>query len=161
MRRILIWGAVLVLGSSFACIDREEVRDVPASEEALESVPPVEGTPEPGEQEAHEMPRGPDADDPLDIAEVEVILDDFSIRMSERIPATFTRFLIRNKGKTEHSFAVAGQGVVEMLESPLPPGDRTLLEANLEVGLYEAYCPLADHAARGMHHELAVGEPEE
>ena len=146
MYRLGILGALVLLLALFAsCADRSEVRDVQESEEALESVPP-----------AGEAP-----DDPLDVAEVEVILKDFAIEMPERIPATFTRFVVRNEGAVEHSLRVTGQGTEAQLLEPVPPGGLATLEADLNVGVYEVVCPLEDHARKGMRRELAVGEPVE
>lgn len=158
MYRLGILGALVLLLASFvACADRSEVRDVPESEEALESVPPAGEAPD-GEGV---MPRGPEADDPLDVAEVEVVLKDFAIEMPELIPATFTRFLVRNEGAVEHSLRVTGQGTEAQLLEPVPPGGLATLEADLDVGVYEVVCPLEDHAQKGMQRELTVGEPVE
>lgn len=156
MQRLRIYGALVLLLTSFvACTDRSEVRDVPESEDALESVPPA------GEVADGEgvMPTGPEADYPLDVAEVEVIVKELAIEMPERIPATLTRFLVRNEGMMEHSLRVVGPGPKAQLPEPVPPGGLATLEVDLEEGIYEVICPLEDHADQGMRRELAAGEP--
>lgn len=148
MRRFATAGAVLLLLTSWtACTEPDDVQEVPASEEDLESVPPVGGV----------MPENPKTEEPLDVAEVEVILRDDSIEMADRVPATFTRFFLRNEGTVEHGFEVEGPGLETKLSTRVPPGGRATLEADLEAGTYEVHCPVADHAERGMRRELKVG----
>ncbi len=152
MHRLVSCGAIALLLSSFvACTDRDEVRDVVESEEALESVPPAGDAPEPGDD--------PGAELPLDVVEAEVILHDDDLEVAGRLPAAFTRFRIRNEGSEEHGFEIRGPDVEKGLPSPVPPGGEATLEAELGAGVYQVYCPLEDPAEGGMRRELTVGEP--
>lgn len=88
--------------------------------------------------------------------EVQVSLTDFSIEMPETLPAGPTTFRVSNDGAVEHNFEVEGQGMEEELEENLAPGGTGTLQVDLEPGTYEIYCPVADHADRGMRMELTV-----
>lgn len=151
MHRLVSCGAIALLLSSFvACTDRDQVRDVPETEEALESVPPAGDAPEPADD--------PGAELPLDLVEAEVILRDDDLEMAGRLPAAFTRFRIRNEGSQEHGFEIRGPDVEKGLPSPVPPGGEATLEADLKAGVYQVFCPLEDHAEGGIRRELTVGE---
>jgi plastocyanin len=67
------------------------------------------------------------------------------------------RFVVRNASEDEqHGFEVEGQGLEEALES-IPPGATDSLTVTLtEPGDYEVYCPVEDHAERGMRTTLTV-----
>lgn len=87
---------------------------------------------------------------------VQVSLTDFSIEMPENLPAGPATFRVSNDGAVEHNFEVEGQGMEEELEENLAPGDTGTLQVDLEPGTYEIYCPVGDHADRGMRMELTV-----
>lgn len=88
--------------------------------------------------------------------EVQVSLTDFSIEMPETLPAGPTTFRVSNDGAVEHNFEVEGQGMEEELAENLAPGGTGTLQVDLEPGTYEIYCPVGDHADRGMRMELTV-----
>lgn len=90
--------------------------------------------------------------------DVQVSLTELSIDMPETLPAGPTTFHVTNDGTTEHNFEVEGQGIEEALAQNLAPGDSATLQVDLEPGTYEIYCPVGDHADRGMRMELTVEE---
>lgn len=87
---------------------------------------------------------------------VEVTLDDFVIEMPDAVPAGFVVFETVNRGTNEHSFEVEGNGVHEELPDPVQPGNTMELTLQLEPGTYRVYCPVEDHAERGMEKTITV-----
>ncbi|MFN2431335.1 MAG: cupredoxin domain-containing protein [Gemmatimonadota bacterium] len=66
------------------------------------------------------------------------------------------RFVVRNVADEEHGFEVEGQGVEEEIES-IPGGATDSLAVTLTTpGEYEIYCPVDDHAERGMRGTLTI-----
>ncbi|MFW5972473.1 MAG: cupredoxin domain-containing protein [Bacteroidota bacterium] len=96
--------------------------------------------------------------DPARADTITVELADFLITMPESIPAGRRVFRIVNTGDVEHSLVVEGPDVELSLEETLAPGEQGRLEVDLPPGDYEAYCPVADHAERGMRTTLRVTE---
>ncbi len=90
--------------------------------------------------------------------EVEVTLIDGQINMVDSLPAGPTTFMITNEGTKEHSFEIEGNGIEEVLEPNLQPGESGTLEVDLLPGTYEVYCPVGDHKAEGMTMQLTVTE---
>jgi uncharacterized cupredoxin-like copper-binding protein len=64
-------------------------------------------------------------------------------------------FEVVNEGQTEHALEVEGEGIEEETET-LAPGERATLTVELDAGTYELYCPVGDHADRGMTGKLEV-----
>lgn len=89
---------------------------------------------------------------------VEVGLTEFQIDMPETLPPGRTTFRVTNDGAVEHNFEVEGQGMEEVLQQNLAPGDSATLEVDLQPGTYEIYCPVGNHADQGMRMELTVEE---
>lgn len=89
---------------------------------------------------------------------VQVYLDDFKVEMPNSLPAGPTTFEITNRSQTEHSFEIEGQGLERALESNLPGGTTMQLQADLQPGTYRIYCPVGNHASKGMSMELTVTE---
>ena len=87
---------------------------------------------------------------------VAVGLTDFEIAMPQSVPAGPTTFVIENEGSVEHSFEVEGQGMEQVLATSLQPGGSATLDVTLAPGTYRVYCPIANHASRGMEMELRV-----
>ncbi len=87
---------------------------------------------------------------------VQVELTEFEIRMPEELPAGETTFEVTNVGDAEHNFEVEGQGIEEEFEENLQPGETKTMTLDLAPGTYEVYCPVGDHAERGMRLELTV-----
>lgn len=87
---------------------------------------------------------------------VEVSLTNFEIGMPSELPAGPTTFQVTNNGDSVHNFEVEGQGIEAVLEQDLQPGESATLEVDLQAGTYEVYCPVGNHADRGMSLELTV-----
>ena len=87
---------------------------------------------------------------------VQVTLVDGSIDMPDRLSAGPIAFEVTNNGSMEHNFEVEGQGIEEEFAENLQPGETRTLELELPPGEYRVYCPVADHAARGMELMLTV-----
>ena len=90
-------------------------------------------------------------------ATVQVSLSDFAIDMPAELAAGPTVFTITNDGEVPHNFEIEGQGIEVELEENLQPGETGTLEVDLQPGTYEVYCPVGNHADRGMRLELTVG----
>lgn len=155
--RLLLAAALVILLplALTACDTEPEMGDetIPVTEPAQEAMPPDAAS-----EDA--MPVSPEVEGPMAAGEVEVSLVDYEINMPSTLPAGPTTFRVRNDGNSEHSFEVEGQGVEEALETPLQPGGTATLEVDLSPGSYEIYCPVADHADRGMRMTLEVTESE-
>lgn len=67
-----------------------------------------------------------------------------------------TEFAMTNNGTQVHSFQIKGENVRRSLQQALAPGAAGSLLVNLEPGVYDLFCPLADHAGRGMRLRLRV-----
>ena len=85
----------------------------------------------------------------------EVHLIEYAINM----PATFSpgkvAFHVENGGKEDHGFEIEGNGIEEKT-NVLKRGDSESLEIDLEPGTYTVYCPVKDHAKRGMKTTITV-----
>jgi plastocyanin len=65
-------------------------------------------------------------------------------------------FEVMNEGGAPHALAIRGNGVDESSDT-VDGGQSTTFEVSLEDGSYEIYCPVGDHADRGMVGTLQVG----
>lgn len=90
--------------------------------------------------------------------QVDVRLTEFEIQMPDTMPAARTTFRVTNAGTMEHTFQIEGEGVDESLGRNLEPGESATLTADLRPGSYRVWCPLGDHADRGMRKEIRVTE---
>jgi hypothetical protein len=92
------------------------------------------------------------------LARVQVVAVEFNYRLSRiRIPAGPVRIELANFGQDEHDLRLRRIGGKRVYHLPSAlPGERQILRARLEPGLYRLKCTLADHAARGMRAELRV-----
>jgi uncharacterized cupredoxin-like copper-binding protein len=89
-----------------------------------------------------------------------VTLFDYEITPPDPTFETGTRvtFDVQNAGDVTHSLEVEGpEGEVE-LDRELPPGSegREMIVEFSEPGTYRWYCPVGDHADRGMEGEITV-----
>jgi len=82
--------------------------------------------------------------------EVEVTLTDFSIEMELSPRAGITTFVVTNDGAVDHSFALVGGALDARFDEPLAPGEARTITTDLDAGVYEVFCPIADHEQRGM-----------
>ena len=127
-------------------------------EEATETTTPTP-TPEPTEPaDGGSTPAAatPGATPEANVVQVE--LTEFEIRMPNELPAGSTTFEVTNIGSIVHNFEVEGQGIEREFEENLQPGETKTMTVDLEAGTYEVYCPVGDHAERGMRLELTVTE---
>ena len=104
---------------------------------------------------------GNDSADVANRQEITVTLSDFKIDMPMTLKPGQTRFNISNTGKTEHNFELEGtageaDGKEDKLMVNLDPGDKTHLDVDLKAGTYTVYCPVGNHAGRGMRHTVTV-----
>jgi uncharacterized cupredoxin-like copper-binding protein len=92
--------------------------------------------------------------------EVEVILQDGAIEAADSTTSGETLFRIRNDGERAHGLAVRTVAEepreVAALDETVAPGETALLEAMLEPGSYEIYCPVSSHRDQGMSRVLTV-----
>lgn len=66
------------------------------------------------------------------------------------------RFRVRNEGSVAHALTVAGPKEEVEIE-PLAPGGTTSFTLDLdEPGRYRMFCPVGDHAGRGMRGVITV-----
>jgi uncharacterized cupredoxin-like copper-binding protein len=86
------------------------------------------------------------------ISETDFALDPASVSVDS---AGTYAFEVVNDGQVAHALEVEGEGIEEETET-LEPGERATLTVELEAGSYELYCPVGDHADRGMKGELKV-----
>lgn len=105
------------------------------------------------QQDARATDRGQRADT------VEVSLREFRIEMPRSIEAGPTVFRVTNDGSAQHNFEVEGEGVEEVFATNLRPGQTRTLRVDLRPGAYQVYCPVQDHADRGMRLNLEVTGP--
>lgn len=143
---------LLLLITLPACVDRpsEDVEDEATREDiagrAQGDVERAPGTPPPPPATALEN-------------EVRVNLTSYAIEIPSPLPAGLTDFKITNYSTGEqHSFFVEGEGITAALEDPIPPGESMMLRVALQPGTYRVYCPVENHAARGMTETLVVQE---
>lgn len=135
--KFLLVGSLLVIGACNA-----------QNDELAEPQGAIENTTAPD-------PQAPDVAEPNRIG---VELADYEIGMPDSITAGPTYFEVTNVGETEHNFEIEGQGIEQELDSTLAPNETGTLYVDLQPGTYTVYCPVANHAERGMVQELTVIE---
>jgi glucose/arabinose dehydrogenase/uncharacterized cupredoxin-like copper-binding protein len=91
-------------------------------------------------------------------AVVQVSLVDGAIDMPTELPAGPTTFAVTNNGTMAHNFEIEGQGLEQVFEENLQPGESNTLQVDLPPGDYRVYCPVGNHAAQGMELTLTVTE---
>jgi uncharacterized cupredoxin-like copper-binding protein len=88
----------------------------------------------------------------ITITETDYALEPSSVDLEE---AGTYAFEVVNEGEVAHALEVEGEGIEEETDT-LDPGQRATLTVELEGGTYELYCPVGDHADRGMTGKLEV-----
>lgn len=142
-RRFVTFVSILILSIALgACTDRPDA-------EGLES-DTLTMDPDAGTDTSAFAGGASDADT------VEVGLRAFTIDMPSSLEPGPTVFRVTNAGEIAHNFEVEGQGIEEVFETNLQPGDTNTLRMDLEEGTYTVYCPVGDHQAEGMELELTV-----
>ncbi len=89
---------------------------------------------------------------------VDVTLTEWEIDMPDRLSPGMTAFNVANEGDAVHNLEIEGQGIERELENDLQPGESATMKVDLQVGEYEVYCPVGDHADKGMSMTLTVEE---
>jgi plastocyanin len=88
---------------------------------------------------------------------VQVSATDFAFDPAElSAEAGEVTFELTNDGQAPHALEIEGGGVEEKSDT-VDAGASTTLTVDLEDGNYEIYCPVGDHADRGMVGTLTVG----
>jgi uncharacterized cupredoxin-like copper-binding protein len=109
------------------------------------------------------LPRAAGSETPPDEkagATVEVHLSEYAIDMPRELPPGPTTFLLQNQGGKQHSFKIEGPGIDVMVETLIKPRTTATLQVALQPGEYKVYCPMGNHAAKGMTTTLVVsGKP--
>lgn len=93
---------------------------------------------------------------------VQVGLIEWAIEMPNELPAGPTTFVVTNQGTVEHNFEIENEemGFEEVFAQNLAPGETMTMTVDLQPGEYYVYCPIGNHAARGMELTLTVTEGE-
>lgn len=85
----------------------------------------------------------------------EVHLIEYMVHMPATLSAGRTGFNVENGGKEDHAFVIEGNGVREETEV-LKKGGTSSVTVDLKPGTYTVYCPVRDHAQKGMKTTLTV-----
>jgi uncharacterized cupredoxin-like copper-binding protein len=92
---------------------------------------------------------------------VEVHLTEYAVEMPHTLPAGPTTFLVHNEGQKRHSFKIQGPGNEQMLEAIGSPRETGTLQVTLQPGDYTVFCPIGNHASKGMKMTLVVTAKQE
>lgn len=92
------------------------------------------------------------------ITTVKASLVEYAITLDRTsVPAGDVDIVVTNNGKMPHSLTVMGRGVNASLPQELQPGQTaTLRITGIKPGRYAVYCPVDNHAQRGMRAMLTV-----
>lgn len=93
---------------------------------------------------------------PEDAQRIEVSLNEYAIEMPQMTESGTIAFEVTNNGMIDHNFVIEGNDVNVRFDSNIPPGETETLIVELQPGLYDVYCPEADHRSLGMQHQLTV-----
>ena len=85
----------------------------------------------------------------------EVHLIEYAVHMPATLPAGRVAFNIENGGKETHAFEIEGNGVHQKT-TEVTRGSTTSLEVELKPGTYTVWCPVKDHAKKGMKTTITV-----
>lgn len=93
---------------------------------------------------------------------VQVSLVEWAIEMPEELPAGPTTFVVTNDGTANHNFEIENEetGFEEVFAENLQTGETMTMTVDLQPGEYYVYCPIGNHAERGMELTLTVTEEE-
>ncbi len=92
---------------------------------------------------------------PVAMPEVQVDLTEYSINMTDSLPAGKHVLQITNHGEQKHGFVIEGGSVHREVQA-LMKGDSTTLEIDLAPGTYTVYCPVDGHKGKGMQKTINV-----
>lgn len=133
-----VWRLVAAEGGAAPA---EPAAAAPAEEQPAEEAPAAEAPPTEGAAAG---------------TTVDVSLDDFVINMPDRLPAGAITFNVTNVGERLHNLEIEGQGVEAVLPQDLESGQSGSMTVELAPGEYTVYCPVGQHADRGMMMTLVV-----
>ena len=85
----------------------------------------------------------------------EVHLIEYEIHLPAELSAGRLGFNVENGGKEDHAFEIEGNGIEEKT-LPIKRGDSAALTVSLQPGTYTVYCPIKDHAKKGMKTTITV-----
>ena len=85
----------------------------------------------------------------------EVHLIEYAVHMPATLSAGRTAFNIENGGKETHAFVIEGNGV-SARSNELTRGNTASVEIDLKPGTYTVWCPVKDHAQKGMKTSITV-----
>lgn len=85
----------------------------------------------------------------------EVHLIEYAVHLPATLPAGPIAFNVENGGKEDHAFEIEGNGIHQKTDV-LPRGNTASLKVDLQPGTYTVYCPVKDHAKRGMKTTVTV-----
>ena len=85
----------------------------------------------------------------------EVHLIEYAVHMPATLPAGRVAFNIENGGKETHAFEIEGMGIHQKANE-ISRGSTTSLEVELKPGTYTVWCPVKDHAQKGMTTTVTV-----
>jgi uncharacterized cupredoxin-like copper-binding protein len=91
-----------------------------------------------------------------DARKVDVTLSEHKIDMPMQLASGKTAFVVRNAGKYEHSFEIAGEGLDKKFLLAVDPNETKTLDVDLKPGTYKVRCPVKGHEAKGMEASLTV-----
>lgn len=145
-RTFLFLSVLMVVTLALAACGRAPAGEVPGA--------PGEAPPGAEETPAEETPAEEGVPVMVSLAE----LTEFAIDMPASLPAGPTTFEVTNDGTIEHNFEIEGEGIEEVFETNLQPGETRTMEVDLAPGTYKVYCPVEGHEEQGMVTELTVTE---
>lgn len=154
MRVFLIAGLVLF---AFAC--QRETSDVSQNDPSKSTT--ATGAPQDAPPQSSLNPASnPDRDEPASSATPasptqEVHLIEYMVHVPATLSAGRTGFNVENGGKEDHAFVIEGNGIREETEV-LKTGGTSSVTVDLTPGTYTVYCPVKDHAQKGMKTTVTV-----
>lgn len=85
------------------------------------------------------------------VTQVNVGMTEYAFTLDpNQAPAGDVVFNVRNTGDVVHAFEIEGQGIEQSTPRMQPGETATLRVENMRPGTYEVYCPVGNHAERGM-----------
>lgn len=170
----LLWLAACSAGNEpDATPDTPGMPDASEQDKLLSPAPDVPELPTPTSMDGGPLPGtvpGTEHADPAELPaqgaapaggpEIPVTLKEFEMGMPGTVPAGPVTFVLTNTGQAAHSFEIEGEGLERRLEQHLQPGQTVRLTVTLRPGQYKVYCPVGQHADKGMSLTLNAVEGE-
>lgn len=157
IRPVRVFLAAVVVLMALAC--QRETSDVSQNDPSKSST--AAGSPQDAPPQSALNPAViPEKDDPASTPTPasptqEVHLIEYMVHMPATLTAGRTGFNVENGGKEDHAFVIEGNGLREETEV-LKRGGTSSVTVDLKPGQYTVYCPVKDHAQKGMKTTLTV-----